>query len=45
RLSRAHVDVELHVIPGVPHGFELFVPEAAVAKHVVAERVRVVQSL
>jgi acetyl esterase/lipase len=45
RLLLAHCDVELHVIPGVQHGFELFVPEAAVSKRVVAERVRVLQSL
>lgn len=45
RLLLAHADVELHVIPGVQHGFELFVPDAAVSKRVVAEQVRVLQSL
>ena len=45
RLLRSHVNVELQVIPGVPHGAELFVPEAAVSRRIVAERVRVLRSL
>jgi acetyl esterase/lipase len=45
RLLRAHVDVELHVVPGVPHGAELFVPDAAVSQRAVAERVRVLRDL
>lgn len=37
RLNRAGVPVELHVHPGAPHGFELFAPQAAVAKRARAE--------
>ena len=32
RLIAAEVSTELHVIPGVPHGFEVFVPEADVSR-------------
>lgn len=32
RLNQAGVSVELHVYPGAPHGFEGFVPQAAVSK-------------
>jgi acetyl esterase/lipase len=45
RLQRAHIDVELNVVPGVPHGVEVFVPEAAVSRRAVAERVRILQAL
>jgi acetyl esterase/lipase len=45
RLSRAGVDVELHLRPGAPHGFEVFAPASAVARRSWADRVRVLQSL
>ncbi len=45
RLAAAHVWVELHVHPGVPHGFELFAPTAAVSRRALADRVRVLASL
>jgi acetyl esterase/lipase len=32
RLNHAGVPVELHVYPGVPHGFEIFAPHTAVAR-------------
>ena len=32
RLNQAGVAVELHVYPGVPHGFEVFAPDTAVAR-------------
>ncbi len=32
RLNQAGVPTELHVYPGAPHGFEGFVPQAAVSK-------------
>ncbi|MFT4989162.1 MAG: acetyl esterase/lipase, partial [Acidimicrobiales bacterium] len=32
RLNHAGVEVELHVYPGAPHGFEGFAPGAAVAR-------------
>lgn len=32
RLNHAGVEVELHVYPGAPHGFEGFAPSAAVAR-------------
>jgi acetyl esterase/lipase len=42
---QAHVPTELHVHPGVPHGFELFAPDADVSRRAIADRVRVLQSL
>ncbi len=45
RLLQAQVPTELHVIPGVPHGFELFVPDADVSRRSTAERLRVLRSI
>jgi acetyl esterase/lipase len=42
---QAHVPTELHVHPGVPHGFELFAPDADVSGRAIADRVRVLRSL
>ena len=44
-LARAGVPIELHVHPGAPHGFERFVPDAAVARRAMADRVRAVASI
>ena len=41
---QAQVETELHVHPGVPHGFELFAPEADVSRRAIADRVRVLRS-
>lgn len=45
RLARAGVPVELHVHPGVPHGFDLIAPEADVTKRAFADRIRVLRAL
>jgi acetyl esterase/lipase len=38
RLLQAGVTTQLHVYPGAYHGWELFAPNAAVSRHMVAER-------
>jgi acetyl esterase/lipase len=45
RLSRAGVDVEFHLHPGVPHAFEVFAADSGVAGRAMADRVRVLQGL
>jgi acetyl esterase/lipase len=40
RLMAAGVNTELHVLPGLPHGFEMFAPGAAATRWVVANRLR-----
>jgi acetyl esterase/lipase len=45
RIAAAGVSVELHVHPGVPHGFEMMAPHAEVSQRAVADRRRVIQSL
>ncbi len=45
RLGKAGVGVELHVHPGVPHAFEVFAPDSAVAGRAFADRVRTLKSL
>ena len=42
---QAHVPTELHVHPGVPHGWELFAPDADVSRRAIADRVRVLKAL
>jgi acetyl esterase/lipase len=44
-LARAGIPVELHVHPGVPHGFERFAPHSKVARRAMDDRIRVIQSL
>jgi acetyl esterase/lipase len=44
-MAAAGVSVELHVHPGVPHGFEMMAPHAEVSQRAVADRRRVIQSL
>jgi acetyl esterase/lipase len=44
RLVQAQVPTELHVHPGVPHGFEVMAPEAGVSRRATADRVRVLRS-
>ena len=41
---QAHVPTELHVHPGVPHGFELFAPDADVSRRAFADRVRALRA-
>lgn len=45
RLSEAGVGVELHVHPAVPHAFEVFAPDSAVARRAMADRTRALQAL
>ncbi len=45
RLGLAGVGVEFHLHPGVPHAFEVFAPDSAVARRAMADRIRVLQSL
>ena len=45
RLMAAGVPTELHVLPGIPHGFDLVAPEATVTKRVIANRLLRLTSL
>jgi acetyl esterase/lipase len=45
RLSRAGVDVEFHLHPGVPHEFETIGPDADVSRRALADRIRVLASV
>lgn len=45
RLGRAGVEVEFHLHPGVPHAFEVFARDSAVARRALADRARVLRSL
>jgi acetyl esterase len=45
RLLHAGVSVELHVFPGVPHGWDMFCPKAGLTKRALAERGDVVRRL
>jgi acetyl esterase/lipase len=45
RLALAGIPVELHVHPGVPHGWERFAPHAESAKRAMADRARAVSML
>ena len=41
-LAAAGIPVELHVHPGAPHGFERFLPDAAVSRRAMADRARAI---
>jgi acetyl esterase len=45
RLLHAGVSVELHVYPGVPHGWDMFCPKAGLTKRALAERVDALRRL
>jgi acetyl esterase/lipase len=45
RIAATGTPVELHVHPGVPHGFEVFAPQADVSSRTRADRIRVLRSL
>jgi acetyl esterase/lipase len=45
RLSRAGVDVEFHLHPGVPHEFETIAPDSDVSRRALADRIRVLASV
>jgi acetyl esterase/lipase len=40
RLMRAGVPTELHVLPGLPHGFDVIAPDATATQQVIANRLR-----
>jgi acetyl esterase len=42
RLMQAGVPVELHNIPGAPHGFDI-IPTSKLAQHVMGERIAALQ--
>ena len=44
-LARAGVPIELHVHPGVPHGWERFAPNSSSARRAMADRARAVASI
>ncbi|GGD70101.1 alpha/beta hydrolase [Microbacterium murale] len=45
RLADAGVQLEFHVRPGMPHGFDFAAPDAAMTMQAVADRVRAIQSV
>jgi acetyl esterase/lipase len=45
RLAGARVPVEVHVHPGVPHGWERFAPKSQVALRAIADRIRAITAL
>jgi acetyl esterase/lipase len=45
RTAEAGVSTELHVHPGVPHGWDVVAPEADVSQRSMADRIRRLQSL
>jgi acetyl esterase/lipase len=40
RLMAVGVSTELHVLPGLPHGFEMVAPDAEAPQRVMANRLR-----
>jgi acetyl esterase len=45
RLQAAGVPTEIHEFPGVPHGFDLFVPDVPISQRAVSEQVSVLIEL
>ena len=45
RMANMGISAELHVHPGVPHGWEPFSPNIAVTKRSFADRIRVIRSI
>ena len=45
RLMQVGVDVELHVYPGCPHGFDMFAPRTAVAQRARENRVKAMRTI
>lgn len=44
RLAAANVDVEFHLYPGVPHGFEALASQTSVAQQAQANRLKAIKS-
>jgi acetyl esterase/lipase len=45
RLVKAGVSTELHVHPGLPHGYDIYAPDTEVVQRVRRDRLRVMQNL
>jgi acetyl esterase/lipase len=45
RLMAAGVSTELHVLPGLPHGFEMVAPDGEAPQRVMANRLRRLKNL
>ncbi len=45
RLQRCGVPVELHVLPGVPHAFDILAPESSAGRQVTESRLRFLSGL
>ncbi len=45
RLAKAGVSTELHVHPGLPHGYDIYAPHTEVVQRVRRDRLRVMQNL
>jgi acetyl esterase/lipase len=45
KLSAAAVSVELHVYPGLPHGFELLAPTSRAARIALTARTNAIRSV
>jgi acetyl esterase/lipase len=45
RLQRCGVPVELHVVPGVPHAFDILAPESSAGRRVTDSRLRFLSEL
>jgi len=45
QLLTAGVPVELHVLNGVPHGFDRIAPDISISKIAVENRIRVIKSI
>jgi acetyl esterase/lipase len=44
-LMAAGIPTELHVLPGLPHGFEMVAPDATLTQRIVVNRLRRLASL
>jgi acetyl esterase/lipase len=44
RLAKSNVEVDFHLYPGVPHGFDILAPGAVLAKQATENRVRAMRS-
>jgi acetyl esterase/lipase len=45
RIAAANIEVEVHIYPGLPHGYDMFVPVSAAAQRAITDRVRAASAL
>jgi len=43
-LAAAEIQIELHIHPGAPYGFERFAPDSQLAKRAMQDRLHAIQS-